>query len=360
MKICYVNPFFYPFRGGIEHRIYNIGKRLAKGNEVYVVTTKLNGTVDEEKIDGLKVIRLDGKFLNIYNPPFVWCKGVSNKIKEIEPDIVDFHYRWAPSYTREIIKLRCPLVFTFHNDFGEGVGIEKVGSYINDLIFKIYLKRFDKIICISNYIKNRLIEKGIEKNKLVTIHNGIDCEDAKFYGNRNDYLFFVGRLVRTKGIDILLKAIKNMDIEIKIAGKGPMKRKWEDMAKKYKINAEFLGWISEEEKIEHMKKCRAFILPSRFESFGLVLLEAMKYGAPIIATNVGGIPEVVGNAGLLTEPNPKEMRMAIKKIFDDELAEKLGKEGVKRVKLFSWEESAKKTIKLYEEILKGDKWRRRK
>jgi len=343
--------------GGIEHRIYNIAVRLAKENDVYVITTRLKGCQKEEEIKGIKIIRLEGRFFHIYNPPFVWCKGVYNKLKEIKPDIIDFHYRWAPSYTYEIYKIKkCPLIFTFHNDFGEGVGLERIFSYINDAIFKIFLEHFNKIICISNYIKKRLIEKGIDEEKLITIHNGINMDEIKCYMNREDYLFFVGRLVKTKGIDLLLKALRilkkrNIDINLKVAGKGPMKEKWEKLAKKFDINAEFLGWIDEKEKIEYMKKCRAFILPSRFESFGLVLLEAMKYGTPIIATKVGGIPEVVGNAGLLTNLNPYEIANAIEKVYkDDALIKKMGKKSVKQVKKFNWEDASKKTIKLYKTI----------
>ncbi|MCD6572954.1 MAG: glycosyltransferase family 4 protein [Thermoplasmata archaeon] len=352
MRICYVNPFFYPFHGGIEYRIYNVAKRLALDNEIYVVTSRLPKTKKEEEMDGIKIIRLPSFFVNIYNPPFVWSRGVYEKLKEIKPDVIDFHYRWAPSYTHAINKINAPKIFTFHNDFGEGVGIERIASYVNDAIFKIFLQKFDKIICISNYIKNRLAKYGIKKEKLITIYNGIDANGE--WHEKENYMLFVGRLVRTKGIDLLIQALKiaGKNIEVRVAGKGPMMEKWKKMAARYEVNIKFLGWVDEYKKIELMKKSRAFILPSLYESFGIVLLEAMKYGCPIIARGVGGIPEVVGDAGILVD-GVEEMAEAIKKLHrDDSIVKKLGMEGLKRAKNFNWEKITKKTMEVYEEVVK--------
>ncbi len=350
MRICYVNPFFYPFHGGIEYRIYNVAKRLAIDNDVYIVTSRLPKTKAREEIDGIKVIRLPSFFVNIYNPPFVWSKNVYEVIKEIKPDIIDFHYRWAPNYSYAIDKLNFSKVFTFHNDFGEGVGIERVASFVNDAVFKIFLKKFDRIICISNYIKKRLMKYGIEEDKLAVIYNGIDTNGE--WHEKEDYMLFVGRLVKTKGIDFLIKALKIAgEIEVRIAGKGPMMKKWKRMAARYKVNVKFLGWVDEKEKTKLMKKSRAFILPSRYESFGIVLLEAMKHGCPVIARNVGGVPEVVGNAGILVD-SVEEMASAIKRLHSDyELVKKLGKAGLERVKKFSWDDIARKTMGVYEEVV---------
>jgi len=351
MKICYVNPFFYPYYGGIEHRIYNVAKRLATDNEVCIITSRLPKTKAREELDGIKIIRLPSFFVNIYNPPFVRSKGVYEMIKEIKPDIIDFHYRWAPSYTHAINKITIPKVFTFHNDFGEGIGIERIASLGNDLIFKIFLKKFDKIICISKYIKKRLMKYGIGEEKLAVIYNGIDANGE--WNEKEDYMLFVGRLVKTKGLDFLIKSLHKYglnDVNIKIAGKGPMMKKWKKMASKYKLNMEFMGWVDEERKIELLKKSKAFILPSHYESFGIVLLEAMKYGCPIIARKSGGIPEVVGNAAILVE-SMHDMADAIRQLANKpSLVKKLGKEGLKRVKKFSWDVISKETVKIYEEV----------
>lgn len=353
MKICYINPFFYPFRGGIENRIYHVAKNLAHKNEVYILTSLLPGTSEYEEMDGIKIVRIKSFFLDIYNPPFVWSRDVRKKIDEIKPDIIDFHYRWTPNTTIQVSSLNeYPKVFTYHNDFGEGTGLMKFLSYINDTIFNLFLKKFDRIICISDYIKRRLKERGIEENKLTTIYNGIEQNDVKYY-EKDDYFLFVGRLVKTKGVDRLIRAmaLSGINAKILIAGKGPMMDKWKRMAEKYNVNARFLGWVSEEEKIELMKKSRAFVLPSIYESFGIVLLEAMKYGTPVIAMNTGGIPEVVNDAGIIVN-NEKELANALAEMYnDDELAKNLGKRAITQVKKFSWNKIADETLKLYEEVI---------
>ncbi len=353
MRICYINPFFYPFRGGIENRIYHVAKKLAQKHDVFILTSLLPGTSEYEEMDGIKIVRVKSFFLDIYNPPFVWNGDIRKEIEKIKPDVIDFHYRWTPNTTIQIANLKkYPKVFTYHNDFGEGTGIIKYLSYINDTIFNLFLKKFDKIICISEYIKRRLKEHGIEENKLTTIYNGIEQDDVGYYEKEN-YFLFVGRLVKTKGVDRLIRAMAmaNIDAEIVIAGKGPMMEKWKSLAKKYGVKAIFPGWISEEEKIKLMKKSRAFVLPSVYESFGIVLLEAMKYGTPIIAMNTGGIPEVIGNAGMIVN-NEKEMAEALSKIYnDDDLAKKLGEKAITQVKKFSWDKIAKETFNVYEEIV---------
>jgi len=356
MRICEINPFFYPYRGGIENRIYNISKEIAKENEVYVVTTKLPGTKEKEEMDGIKIIRLPAKYFGGYNPPFVITRGFYRKLMEIKPDVINYHYRWAPKMSFEIVKTPFPKVFTYHNDFGEGVGMERFFSFLNDAIFKIFLKQFDKIICISNYVKHRLIRFGIEKEKLVTIYNGIEGR-GRIY-SKDDYLLFIGRMVRTKGLDKFMKGLsyamkKGIDARFIAVGKGPMKKKWENMAGKYGIKAFFPGWIDEERKLELLKRCKIFVLPSIRESFGIVLLEAMKYGNAILASNVGGIREVVGDAGMLVKPSAENFGKAIESIYnDDELLNNYRKNAIKRIERFRWDKIARETIRVYREIVK--------
>jgi glycosyltransferase involved in cell wall biosynthesis len=357
VKICVINPFFYPYYGGIERRIYNIGKRQVEDNEVYVITSRLPGTKENESIDGIKVVRLKSRFFNIYNPPMVMSHGIYDAIKKLNPDIIDFHYRWALDYTRAVSKLsnNYPIIFTFHNDFGEGTGLAGKMSYINDLIFKKFLKKCLKIVCISDYVKNRLIDQSISAEKLVTIRNGIDISShEKAKQRENDFFLFVGRLIKTKGIDYLLRAMAEIKssakVKLKICGTGPMLKKLLKLSRKLDIDVDFLGWVDEDKKKELMQKCAAFILPSVLESFGIVLLEAMNEGAPIIATKVGGIPEVVGESGLLVEPrSPHSLAKSMMDVhLDINLRRKLSSESLRRVKKFDWNSVAKKTMRVYE------------
>ena len=136
MRIVHLNPYHYPYMGGIEHRIHHLCKRLALRHEVVVVTSRLPGTKEREIISGYEVVRLPSRFIDIYNPPYVSTKGVLETLQSIDPDIVDFHYRWSPSYTKDVVRYPGAKVHTSHNVFGEGVGLVRHLSYLNDVSFR--------------------------------------------------------------------------------------------------------------------------------------------------------------------------------------------------------------------------------
>lgn len=106
MRVVLLNPFHYPYMGGIEHRLHEVSCRLASKHEMIVLTSQLPGTPEEEERDGYRIVRLPSKFTDIYNPPFVTTPGVLEALEGLDPDVVDFHYRWAPSYNKAIKRYR--------------------------------------------------------------------------------------------------------------------------------------------------------------------------------------------------------------------------------------------------------------
>lgn len=100
MKIVEVNPFFHPYDGGIERRIYRAAHMFAaKGHATTVVTGRLSDDdPEEEALDGFRIIRLKSRLINVYNPPFIRSSGILETLESLDPDVVDYHYRWAPSY----------------------------------------------------------------------------------------------------------------------------------------------------------------------------------------------------------------------------------------------------------------------
>ncbi len=358
MKICHINPFFYPYFGGIERRIYHICKRLADDHEVWVLTSRLEGTEKQEKLDGIKIIRVETALLPIYNPPVILSSGIYQRVKELEPDIIDFHYRWAPDYTRAVKKLsrRFPVVFTFHNDFGEGTGLIGAVSKINDMLFQRFLQHHAaKIVCISDYVQERLRRRGIAKEKLATIRNGIELDHTGNPGHDGAYLLYIGRLVKTKGVQHLIQAhaAAGVPLPLKICGEGPQRDRLQALSEELDSDVEFLGWVSERRKKELLRACTAFVLPSIFESFGIVLLEAMRAACPIIATDVGGIPEVVNGAAVLVEPqSPQQLADAITQICSDrEARETLSRRASDRIQQFTWDKICGDTLQLYREVI---------
>jgi len=174
MKIIEVNPFYYPYSGGIEHRIHNISKYLAKKHQITILTSRLPGTDEIEYKDGYKIIRLPSRYINVYNPPHVITKGVKEAIDRLEPDVVNFHYRWARSYNEPAREYEGNKVFTFHNTFGEGAGITRIPSIINDVLWQRSLVKFAHISCVSRFVKDDLVIRGFDDNRLDVIPNGIE------------------------------------------------------------------------------------------------------------------------------------------------------------------------------------------
>ena len=321
MKIVDVNPFFYPFYGGIEHRMHLIAKELAsRGHDVIIVTGQLPGTEAEEtSVDGYRIIRLSSKFINVYNPPYITSKGLLEKLNEIDADIVNFNYRWAPSYTKDMRKYRGKKVFTYHNMWGEGIGIQHTMSEFNDNRFRKTLDTFDHIIAVSDYVRDDLIRRGVPSDDITTA-----CPCLERYpelsDEEGDYILSLGRLVRTKGLDYLVEAMKDIDAKLIICGKGPDAKRLAKKIEKYGLSdrIEMKGWVSEEEKEQLMSRCKLFVMPSLFESYGLAALEIMSYGRPIVCTDVNGLPDTVKDAGTYVKPkDTKGIADAVNSLLSD-------------------------------------------
>lgn len=355
MRIVHVNPYFYPFRGGIEHRVHNVCRLLGREHEVTVLTGRLPGTDREERGDGYDIRRLDSRFIGDYNPPYIISKGVRAELKALDPDIVEFHYRWAPSYTKEVLRHDGPKVFTWHNSFGEGEGLlQRSGSWMNDRAFLPKLRSFDSVTCISDYIRQELSVRGVPDERMRTIGNGVIMPQT-ISGEEDDHILFVGRLVATKGLDYLLRAMPSTSAHLIICGKGPEMDSLNALASKLGIQerVEFRGYVSDEERDRLLDRCQAYVMPSLYESFGIAAAEAMSHGKPVICSAVGGLPEVVRDSGVLVPPrDPAALTEAINQLSQDQgRRRELGRRAHAYAQEYSWESVAAKTLDQYLSLL---------
>lgn len=232
----------------------------------------------------------------------------------------------------------------------------------------LQIKRSDYLVTHSNgHAKTLETELGIKGKKFKVIPIGIPIADKgheyhSLKSKNKIEVLFVGRLENRKGIDILLSAIpkiirKNSAIRFKIIGSDPM-----DLKKSYKSNelfndnVQFLGNVSSSVLEDKLKECDIFVAPSRYESFGIVFIEAMKFSKPVVGTNIGGIPDIILNNknGYLIEPESIEalVNAVIKLAESVELRKVMGKEGRKRVvDLFSTNAMCTQSINYYQSIL---------
>ena len=356
MKFVDVNPFFYPHHGGIETRMHDTARLLAaRGHDVTVLTGRLPDTTEEEMTEfGYRVVRLKSRFINIYNPPFISSEGVLEALRSMDADAVNYNYRWAPSYNKDLGRYDGYKVFTYHNMWGEGTGLTGKVSEINDNGFRKTLETFDHIVCVSDYVRNDLIRRGLPAERMTTIPTCLDLPPEK-ETSEGDYILSLGRLVKTKGLDSLIEAMKSVDCRLIMCGKGPESKNLEKQVAKLGLGdkVEFRGYVSEEEKDSLMRSCRLFVMPSLFESFGLAALEVLGYGRPLVYGDVNGLPDTVGNGGIAVKPgDPRSIAEGINRLLgDDALRTELAGNARRQAEKYTWD----RYIPEYERILSAGK-----
>lgn len=241
----------------------------------------------------------------------------------------------------------------------------KANSKLKKKIVK-FLTNSDLIICLSEewkkYFKNTFKLKRIE-----ILNNVINKPEkhTKKQLNKTDFLYFLflGTIGKRKGMWDILNVIINHKNEFKgkiklfVGGNGEIE-KMLTIIEKEKLSeiVEFIGWVKDTKKIEMLKKCHVYILPSYNEGLPISILEAMSYSMPIISTNVGGIPQVVENNknGFLIEPGNKEQIYSSIKFFIDnpEKVVEYGNNSSEMVKRFYMENVLNKLKHIYNELIK--------
>lgn len=200
---------------------------------------------------------------------------------------------------------------------------------------------------------------AVHKTRIIS--NGVELPLQAF---RPDgyYFLFIGRLCRIKGIYPLVEAMKRLPKHIRLVmiGDGPERAGLEQAIADAGLQSriQLTGALPQDAVFAYLKHAKALVLPSFFETHGIVLLEAAAFGKPVVATAVGGIPEVVDNleTGLLVPPdNPGALAAAINYLdTQPQEAARMGENGRQRVQShFTWEKIARQTADLYSEVLSG-------
>lgn len=230
---------------------------------------------------------------------------IQKHIAKLQPDIIYIHSTWAGVLARFPYLFKKKNVRILYNAHGWSF-LRDTGGWkkrIYALIEWGLSLTTDAIINVSDYEYQSAMNYGLFKSKLIVIHSGIsskeDCNEVCFEVDTNKInLLFVGRFDPQKGIDYLLKEIKKCkrkDIHLYVIGDNVISDGMGIQA----INNDrvtFLGWISHDDVAAYYKACDAVVMPSRWEAFGLVAIEAMKYETPVIVSNRGALPELVIDA----------------------------------------------------------------
>jgi len=342
MKILQIVPVFSDPFGGPVTVVRSISKELAKRHEVTIYTTtasdpKHDFEPREEEVNGYKVYYFPRNFKQlIYSDLFGQMnislnmrKAVKDHLKEF--DIVHVHsWQQFPDmllhhYTK---KYHIPFVLQVHGSLSQ-IGPKILLKQVYDISFGYRILRdTSKVIALNEVEAQQYRSMGVPDEKIAVIPNGIDLSEyavlppkglfKKKFGIRDDekVVLYLGRIHKTKGIDILIKAftnvIQNID-DIKLVVVGPDDGSLDELqtlVKDLSVGKKviFTGPLYGLEKIEAYVDSEVYVLPSRYEAFPMTVIEAYACGKPVIASNVGGLKDLVINdvTGLLFDSGDVE------------------------------------------------------
>ena len=339
-------------------KVYIIGpSKDLKGGIATVIKQIVNNNTSQEYIIN-DIATIKNNKINDYLKAII----KANKIER--GSIVHVNMASNGSFFRKALKIgmikkRCKIVIHIHGGYF-------YDFYMNsNLIIKKYIKQTlesaDKIICVSNYIKDN-VEKIIDKkDKTILINNSIKLEHIDInFNTKDNILLFMGKLTEYKGIFDLLKVaneikdqLEMLNWKIYIAGEGNV-REVKRIIKEYNLESivYFIGWISGNKKSEVLQKTKILVMPSYIESFGISCVEAMGYGNAIICTNIGGLTEIVTQDinGELFNPGDIECfkKKIIKLITNEGLLTKYACNNIEKCQEFSEEKMITKINDIYD------------
>ncbi len=290
--------------------------------------------------------------------------------KKYQPNIIHTHWIIPNGLAGACVNLifKTPHVTSIH---GTDVTISSDNPVLSMMI-RIISRFTTSITTNSSFTGKKLSAIIPGYGPFATIPMGIYCEPCtgpeKKVARETDVILFVGRLIDWKGVNILVSSMKKVrdtvrNARLVIVGDGPERKSLADRVKELGLedSVTFTGQVSDEELKDYYSRASVFVLPSitvnnQTEGLGVVLLEAMASGIPVIGSNTGGIPDIIEDKvnGLLVPPgDPDALAEAIIRIFEDrDLADRFREAGLETVKgRFSWDKISDQFIEVYREVL---------
>jgi phosphatidylinositol alpha-mannosyltransferase len=322
MKIGLVCPYNISRGGGVKEHILACQTELAKrGHDVWVLTPQPRDEEVVELAPAKKVIFIGGSA--DFNSPLHTTVQVSASVNdtidtvlsEHQFDIIHFHEPWVPMLSAQILsRSKSVNIATFHAKLPETMMTRTMIKVVTPYT-KSVLKYIHECTAVSEAAAEYV--STLTDKPIALIPNGIDLERYKTPLRRSDNrkektIFFLGRLEQRKGVKHLLHAFKLLtekysDVSLIIAGDGPDRAKLEELVADLEIpNVNFVGFISEKEKLHYLRTVDLYCSPALYgESFGIVLLEAMATGLVTVAGDNPGYASVMKGLGALSLVNPK-------------------------------------------------------
>jgi glycosyltransferase involved in cell wall biosynthesis len=402
LKIAFVDEDLSP-RTGSRRFTYEVTRQLQnRGHEVKVFTTKL----DEEKcfreflsmsvevISGRKSAKKNsskiryvnlGKnaFLEMANNFAYWSKQarlalrISEEVVDAQCELTLFQYHgehWLLPYFYYLgkpngaiyLNVVPPMPGSSALPFQE---LTLRGRVVDSLISlspigeweKLSFRKVSLFITPSGFQLKQAQQQGlIGHKKTAVVPLGVDHSEFYPADEEEKFALYVGRIHPHKSLELAVMSMKDApsDSRLIIAGDIENKYLWykeklKELAEEMNVSGfELILFPSDSRVIQLMQKCSIFLFPSTIDTFGLVALEAMACGKPVVACDRGGVPEIIGDAGFLLEPDVGQWRTTVSRLFSDSsLRRQMGKRALERSKIFSWERTTETLLSSFSQIL---------
>jgi rhamnosyl/mannosyltransferase len=366
-RVLHVGKFFAPDVGGIETYLASLCRALARDWDVRILVATRGRRRIEEAIDGLPVVRV---------PARVWlssaplCPGLAREIARAQPDLVHLHLPHPGGLVGLLASgCRAPLVVTWHSD----VVRQRVRALPFRPLERAVLRRAGIVIATGAEnaspalravgAKVAIVPFGIDLDRFERVDADAVARLRARFGSR--LVLAVGRLVYYKGFDVLVDAMARVDGTLVIVGSGPLHERLERRARQAGLagRVHFAGRVPDDELAAFYHAAQVVVLPSvaPTEAFGIVQLEAMACGTPVVNTALPtSAPRVSldGVTGLTVPPgDPGALASAIARLLDDEaLRARLGEAGRRRVReRFPLEAMVAATDRIYRRVLEASR-----
>lgn len=347
MKILQVCPRYFPSIGGVEQYVRNISERLAHKHEVTVFATDPSGELPKaERINGVLVRRFRSfSPSDAYHVSFEMLR----EFRKSEFDIVHGHnYHAFPLFFSRYARKKRFIVTPYYHGHGH--------TPVRDSLIRLYkpfgkkiFREADKVIALSNHEKGLLIESlKIQGDKIVVIPSGINLaefKDLEKVKGKHKTILYVGRLEEYKGLQYVIQAEPLLDagMRLQIVGNGPYKEHLIRLIKELGLEdrVDFYQDLTREELLHRYAAADLLVLLSRYESFSIVVAEALASKTPCIVANTSALREWIDNENCFGIDYPVIIDK-LAGLIDEVIERKVGE-----VKLWDWEEVVEEMVRVY-------------
>lgn len=362
MKILMLNYEFPPIGGGSGNATYHLLREFSKFKYLKIdLVTASSGKYKVEKFSkNITLYRLNVEKKSLHfqsnKETFLWSIrtlfSLPKLIKKNKYDLSHCWTGWPSGFFGFLFEKKQKYIIGLRGTDVPGYN-QRMGI-LDKIVFTPYSKvvweRAGRITTNSEGLKK--LANKTWKGQIDIIPNGIDTK--KFKPGKKPVkprLITVSRLIKRKGIEFLIKALKGLDFELDIIGEGPELNNLKQLAKEVNSKVNFLGYVKHDDLPKYYQKASIFVLPSLYEGMSNSVLEAMASGLPIITTNTGGTQELIHDNGIIVKKKSSaSIRKAILTIINNNLIKKQGNNSRKLALKMSWSNVAKQYHDLYKEL----------